>query len=61
MDSDMLDAELGERIDNGVRDRRQPWRDPALAAAAHAERVCRRRTSLISVSKPGSRSARGSA
>src|SRR5712671_4140129 len=40
---DMLDAELGERINDGVRDRRQPRRDPALAAAAHAERICRRR------------------
>src|SRR5215813_327065 len=40
---DVLDAELGESIDDRVRDRRQPRRDPALTAAAHAERVCRRR------------------
>jgi len=40
---DMLDAELRERVDNRVPHRSQPRGYPALAAAAHRERVRRRR------------------
>jgi len=39
----MLDAELRERVDDRVRDRRQPRRDATFAAAAHTEWVRRRR------------------
>ena len=40
---DVLHAKLGERIHDRIRHRGEPWRDPALATAAHAERVRRRR------------------
>src|SRR6478672_7821542 len=39
---DMLDAKFGKRVDDRVRYRGEPRRDPTLAAAAHAERVSRR-------------------
>ena len=40
---DMFDTELGERVYDSVRYRGEPRRDAALAAAAHTERVRRRR------------------
>ena len=40
---DMLDAEFGQRVDDRIGDGGQSRRDAAFAAAAHAERVGRRR------------------
>jgi hypothetical protein len=40
---DVLDAKPSERIDDRVRDGHPSGCDPAFAAAAHPERVCRRR------------------
>jgi hypothetical protein len=53
----MLDIELSERL----RHRGKFRRDPTFAVAAHSERVGVDRTSLISASKPGSRSAQSGA
>ena len=56
---DVLDARLRKRVDDRVRDNRQPWRDAAFAFAAHASGFVVDGISLILVSDGGSRSARG--
>jgi hypothetical protein len=54
----MFDAELGERVDDRIRDSCQPGRNPAFAAARMPSGFVDG-TSLSSVSNAGSRSARG--
>jgi hypothetical protein len=44
---DKFDAELGQRVCDGVRHRGESRRDPALTAAAHAEQMPPRKAALL--------------